>query len=121
MIRGNHINRSSPDRRRGTRTKFTRPGRRGKGTRRARSAAEYSGTSTRSCTRAAPTNHTRIKRVSPSSSRTPAYPARAKEETIRSRCSGPSPYQRRRTLIAALRTSDGSPIWCSSRRGRPAR
>ncbi|MEU5169737.1 MULTISPECIES: hypothetical protein [Streptomyces] len=56
----------------GTRTKLTAPGRRAKGSRNARSATEYSGTSTRSCTNAAPTNHTRIIKVSPSSSRTPA-------------------------------------------------
>nr|PPQ61724.1 hypothetical protein C5F59_37445 [Streptomyces sp. QL37] len=72
MIRGNHIRRSSPERSSGTRTKFTLDGRRVTGMRRARSAAEYSGTSTRSCTSAAPTNHTRIMSVSPSSSRTPA-------------------------------------------------
>ncbi|TXS33760.1 hypothetical protein EAO74_02975 [Streptomyces sp. gb1(2016)] len=121
MIRGNHISSSSPDRSRGTRTKFTRAGRRARGIRRARSAAEYSGTSTRSCTSAAPTNHTRIISVSPSSSRTPAYPARANDAAISNRCSGPSPYQRRSIRITALRTSDGSPIWCSSRRGPPAR
>ncbi|AWL42815.1 hypothetical protein B9S64_15590 [Streptomyces sp. SM18] len=56
MIRGHQSSRSSPDRRAGTRTKFTRSFRRPGGPARARSASVYSGSSTRSWTSAAPTN-----------------------------------------------------------------
>ncbi|RZD79357.1 hypothetical protein C0Q60_13840 [Streptomyces albidoflavus] len=58
MISGHHISRSSPDRSAGTRTKLTSVRRRPSARVTARSASEYSGTSTRSCASAAPANHT---------------------------------------------------------------
>ncbi|TFI20896.1 hypothetical protein E4P36_34930 [Streptomyces sp. 4R-3d] len=71
MINGNHTSRSSKDRKAGTRTKLTSRRRGPSAAATARSAAVYRGSRTRSCTSAAPTNHTTIRNVSPVSRRTP--------------------------------------------------
>ncbi|MBZ4017611.1 hypothetical protein CCS38_18110 [Streptomyces purpurogeneiscleroticus] len=74
MISGNHTSRSSPEKAAGTRTYMapsrwpTAPSTRTT----AWSTATYSGSSTRSCTRAAPTNHNATWNQSSASSRTPA-------------------------------------------------
>ncbi|RMB86129.1 hypothetical protein CTZ28_10365 [Streptomyces shenzhenensis] len=74
MISGAQISRSSSDRAAGTRTYSSRSRRptAAQPRTRARSAAEYSGSSTRSCSSAAPTNHRVTPSQSPASSRTAA-------------------------------------------------
>ncbi|OXS36911.1 hypothetical protein CHR28_03430 [Streptomyces sp. XY006] len=71
---GNHTRSSRPDRAAGTRTYRVRSRRptasRPRTT--ARSAAAYSGSSTRSCSRAAPTIHSATPNQSPARRRTPA-------------------------------------------------
>ncbi|POX61188.1 hypothetical protein C3492_23625 [Streptomyces sp. Ru62] len=74
MISGNHTSSSSPDRAAGTRTYRVRSRSpavpRARTT--ARSATAYSGSSTRSCSRAAPTSHSATPCQFPANSRTPA-------------------------------------------------
>ncbi|PTH90539.1 hypothetical protein C9J60_01610 [Streptomyces sp. A244] len=74
MISGNHTRSSSPDRAAGTRTYITHSRRRAAPNpdTTARSAAAYSGSSTRSCSSAAPTIHSATPNQSPASRRTPA-------------------------------------------------
>ncbi|QEV30459.1 hypothetical protein CP976_23100 [Streptomyces coeruleorubidus] len=72
MISGNHTRSSSPERAAGTRTYDTHSRRAPNPRTTARSRAAYSGSSTRSCSSAAPTNHSATPSQSPASSRTPA-------------------------------------------------
>ncbi|RRR80485.1 hypothetical protein EHS43_21165 [Streptomyces sp. RP5T] len=105
MISGNHTSRSSREKAAGTRTYITcRPA----VLTSARSAAAYSGSSTRSCSTAAPTNHSAIPNRSPASSSTPAYPARANEQTSRRSWRGLP----RGIRITGLRRSVATPTWC---------
>ncbi|AQS68548.1 hypothetical protein B1H29_17845 [Streptomyces pactum] len=74
MMSGNHTNRSSPEKAAGIRTyrvHVRRPAASSPRTT-ARSATAYTGSSTRSCSSAAPTNHRATPSQSPASSRTPA-------------------------------------------------
>ncbi|TLS42696.1 hypothetical protein FE633_29605 [Streptomyces montanus] len=74
MMSGNHTSRSSPDRAAGTRTyrAHSRWPAAPSDRMTARSATAYSGSSTKSWTSAAPTNHTATWTQSSASSRTPA-------------------------------------------------
>ncbi|QES39560.1 hypothetical protein DEJ48_39375 [Streptomyces venezuelae] len=72
MISGNQTSSSSPESAAGTRTYTTRSRRLPAARTRARSRAAYTGTSTRSCTRAAPTNQSVTPSQSSARSRTPA-------------------------------------------------
>ncbi|PPS77429.1 hypothetical protein BV882_03100 [Streptomyces sp. 46] len=74
MISGNHTRSSSPERAAGTRTYIAHSRRRAPSSPRssARSAAAYSGSSTRSCSTAAPTTHRATPNQSPAARRTPA-------------------------------------------------
>ncbi|QCD60879.1 hypothetical protein CEB94_32605 [Streptomyces hawaiiensis] len=74
MISGNHTRSSSPERAAGTRAYGTHSRRRTAPSPRttARSAAAYNGSSTRSCSSAAPTTHSATPNQSPASRRTPA-------------------------------------------------
>ncbi|AZP23430.1 hypothetical protein EJC51_25770 [Streptomyces aquilus] len=74
MISGNQTSRSSPDRAAGTRTYIAHSRRPAAPRPRTttRSATAYTGSSTRSCSRAAPTSHSATPNQSSASSRTPA-------------------------------------------------